>query len=438
VNRNNPNPVFAAASIAAALALGACSWGTFDSLANKAWVDSSGSPGNLNADDYGVAVAYGGAPDPEGVFFVAVGLRPDGVAMVTFDSAGKRGTNGQTIDDLGSNPDPLPSRPALAGDLTSSRGAVGLGLSEEGGTKGRVVVFEPEGPEAIGSISVGDELVNALAFGPTNHPDDLDETDMVATTGDLLTLVTFYSGESAERTQNECQIDREVAFDIAIADLDTGIDKDEIAIAIGNASKDGAASEIQIITGTLVQAAAAAGEPCVSSGSRDPLAVLAAPGDEPDFGSQIEVADFDGNGTPDLAASAPSTGKVYVYLNVDLDGGAPSSPDEIDAPAGPGSFGEAMASGDFDDDGEFELVVGDSGARVNDVARAGQAYIYNKSFGNPIQLNDAQPEEAQRFGRTLAVGYFGPSEESVLCVGAVDELFTYFRTPVAGDSDVRQ
>jgi hypothetical protein len=187
----------------------------------------------------------------------------------------------------------------------------------------------------------------------------------------------------------------------------------------------------------MVQAAAAASEGCVSSGVRDPLATIAPPGDEPDFGSDLVVADFDGNGTPDLAVGAPSSASVYVYMNIDLASAAPGSPTTIAAPAGPGSFGEALAAGDFDGDGSDELVVGDSSASVDGTARAGQAYIYDSTFGTPIILNDAQPEADQHFGRALAVGVFGGTDD-VLCVGAVDEVFTYFRTPVAGDADVRQ
>jgi hypothetical protein len=310
-----------------------------------------------------------------------------------------------------------------------------LGLSEASGTAGRVVVFEPEGPEALASIAIGPAGVNALAFGNTNHPDDITETDLVAGTDNLLTLVTNYQAESAQRTQDECQLDREVAFDIAIADVDTGTAESEIIVAMGNESRDGAASEIQILSGEMVQAAAAASEGCVSSGVRDPLATIAAPNDEPDFGEELLIADFDGNGTPDLAVGVPSSATVYVYMNGDFDGATPDS--TINAPVALGTFGEALAAGDFDDDGSYELVVGDSSANVDGTTRAGQAYIYDSTFGTPIVLNDAQPEENQRFGRALAVGVFGGSQD-VLCVGAVDEVFTYFRTPVAGDTDVRQ
>ncbi len=437
MNRKISTSVLAVATLATAFGLGACKWSTFDDLASDAWVDSSGSPGNLNADDYGVAIVYGGAPDPAGVVFVTVGLRPDGVAMIDYDASGKISTNGETISELASTPDPMPVKPPLAADLSASTGAVGLGLSEAGGSAGRVVVFEPVGPEALASIAVGNAGVNALAFGNTNHPDDITETDLVVTTGNLLTLVTHYQAESAERTQDECQIGREVGFAMELADLDSGTAESEIVVAMGNESRDGAASEIRILSGEIVQAAAAASEGCVSSGVRDPLATIAPPGDEPDFGSDLVVADFDGNGTPDLAVGAPSSASVYVYMNIDLASAAPGSPTTIAAPAGPGSFGEALAAGDFDGDGSDELVVGDSSASVDGTSRAGQAYIYDSTFGTPIILNDAQPEADQHFGRALAVGVFGGTDD-VLCVGAVDEVFTYFRTPVAGDADVRQ
>jgi hypothetical protein len=206
---------------------------------------------------------------------------------------------------------------------------------------------------------------------------------------------------------------------------------------MGNINQDGSAGgQVVVLTGATVEAAALGALPCVDNLTTLALADIAAPGSEASFGDQVVIADLDGSGTNDLAVSAPLDNIVYVWLDVDL--ANVGTPVSISGPAGAGRFGAAMAAGDFDGDGAFELVVGDDQATVDGKENAGRAWIIEADggFTTMHELGDAQPEGEQHYGRALAVGEFGTAGTHVLSVAAHNEVFTYFRTPLSA-TDVR-
>jgi hypothetical protein len=141
---------------------------------------------------------------------------------------------------------------------------------------------------------------------------------------------------------------------------------------------------------------------------------------------------FDSGSEDDIAVAAPESNKVYVYLN----GG--TSPIDVPTPEAAETFGEAMTAGDFDGDGQDELVVGDGNATVEGATVAGRVHIFKLSggaFSQVTVLHDAEPEDRQRFGRAVATAVF--EGEDILVVGAFEEIFTYFQTST-GDDDPRQ
>lgn len=422
----------------ATLALGACDWRTFDDLSEEAWAQTAGSPGDLNSGEFATNVAFSGGGD--GVTFLVSGQRPDGVAMIAYDAAGSLASAGQSILAGGGspNPDTLPAHPAMAGDANSATGAIAIGLAENGFTMGRVLVYDPSGPSLLQSVPVGNAVVNAVAFGATNKTANPTATDIIATTGDQVTVLGGYELEAAMRTVASCGVARDRSFSAAVADVDSSLAGGEIILAVGNDSMSGAASTVLILDGLTVEAADAdlTDTSCVANG-RTAVATLTAPADEGDFGASLVVGDFDGGGGLDIAVGAPSSNKVYVYMNVDFSGGAPGAPTEVSGPAGSGRFGETLAAGDFDDDGNDELVIGDPGATVDGSSNAGRAYIVpsDGGFGTMFPLGDASPEADQSFGRGLAVGTFSGTG-MVVAVAARNEVFTYFRTALS--EDVRQ
>ena len=431
--RTIPSLVGAAAL---ALAAGGCDWRTFDDLADQAWANSSSSPSAINASNYGTGVAFSGT-SANGVKFLATTERPDGVAMIQYDSAGKLTGGGETIEGGGgaTSPDPLAVRPPLAGDVMSTEGAIGIGLGEAGGTAGRVLIYRPDGPSLFRSIPVGTAAVDAVGFGPVNNPDNSGMVDLIATTGQEITVVSAYEADANTRTVETCTVAQDRAYAVAVADVDSGSAESEIVVSMGNANQDGAPSAVTILDGATVSAAAAdqTDQSCVANG-RTSLGELTAPGSEPDFGAALVVADFDGGNGLDIAVGAPSSNKVYVYMNVDFNGGTPGAPIEINGPSGSGKFGETLAAGDFDGDGADELVVGDTQITVSGAKNAGRAYIIpsDGNFGTQYTLGDADPEGDQNFGRGLAVGTFDGTG-TVLAVAARKEVFTYFRTQLSDD-----
>ncbi len=159
------------------------------------------------------------------------------------------------------------------------------------------------------------------------------------------------------------------------------------------------------------------------------------------FGAAVTCADFNGDGFDDVAVGAPGDGEAALPGSVTLVYGSatglnPASSARIAAGTGVSGqasprdlFGSALATGDFNRDGYFDLAVGVPGARLQGRRAAGRVVLlhgsskglaaaardqyHQNSPGIPgdIEIND-------RFGAALASGDFDGDGYDDLAVGA--------------------
>lgn len=170
------------------------------------------------------------------------------------------------------------------------------------------------------------------------------------------------------------------------------------------------------------------------------------------LGSAFGVGDFDGDGQRDLAVSAPfetidsaTQGLVHVVYG----GGAGPNPGRqqtfslrsLGQPGG--SFGYALAGGDFDGDGNFELAVGQPYAEVAGAPYAGRVLVLRGRAatgldatavdewlqyhiwhsGNRYGTNSLLefPEAGDLVGASLSAWNFGRGSQADLAIGVLGE-----------------
>ncbi len=155
------------------------------------------------------------------------------------------------------------------------------------------------------------------------------------------------------------------------------------------------------------------------------------------FGETLLAADFNDDGFCDLVVGAPGerfgpglpAGVVYLFLGTENG----LQPIQVIDQSGLGAnepgdrFGEALAAGDFDDDGFIELAIGAPGEAPGLEPRSGLVFIYEGGVAGllPEQVLDqtdlGKNEDGDLFGAALTTGDFDGDGFTDLAVGAPGE-----------------
>jgi len=149
--------------------------------------------------------------------------------------------------------------------------------------------------------------------------------------------------------------------------------------------------------------------------------------------TRSQIADFDGDGRMDLAASTPSTGTVYLWLDAAaLVGGlvASTTADIQILGEGADQFGFGLQQGDVDGDGVTDLVVSapdhdDPIDARKHADQSGEVYVFTARSLSPGTLGSSQAtvlvggiSDADLFGLGMALGDLNGDHQAELLVAA--------------------
>lgn len=146
------------------------------------------------------------------------------------------------------------------------------------------------------------------------------------------------------------------------------------------------------------------------------------------FGDAVLMVDLNGDGQDDAVVgatradvgSASGAGQVFVFLGPSYS----SPPITINDPAPESSagFGNALAAGDLNGDGNKDLIVGAQFSDDGSTSGAGEAFVFlgGPSFDatSDFTLRDPSPESFATFGNSVATGDIDGDGIDDLIVGA--------------------
>ncbi|MCB9818110.1 FG-GAP repeat protein, partial [Candidatus Nomurabacteria bacterium] len=161
------------------------------------------------------------------------------------------------------------------------------------------------------------------------------------------------------------------------------------------------------------------------------------------FGHAFSIGDFNSDGKDDLAVTASSgNGSVHIFYN---DGSIPTTADTADISIvgeTTSSFGSALATGDFNNDGKDDLVVGAYTYSTVDFSNAGRTYIFYNDGSIPTTAATADvvitgEDTSSYMGYALAVSDFNADSKDDLAIGAFGYLTSTGRIYVFYGGEIR-
>ena len=404
----------ATALLGFALAGAGCNPGVFGDLEDATWVVSSGAPSGTGSNGFGLGlVAVVPVAQADGFQVAGLAQNPAAIGTVTASLSGEISGNGAPIAIGGEsavlpNASPFAAAPAAVAGVTGGLVAVGLPTLEFNNITGAVTLHDAAAvaPERAAFTTPDMSIVGfGRALAITDAAGDGSTLDLVVASDTTLFLrqdIGGVTGINPAGGLESCVIGSTAVLGLVAADLN-GAAGDEILVVID----DGGDPQIVVLDAATISAAHAdMGNPdCFDAGVRDPLAAFDAFSAAADFGFASAVGDFDGDGSDDVALSAPSTNEVFLWQDIDL-GNPPASLAALPAGSGASSFGFALAAGDIDGDGNDDLAVGDP-ARSVDGEEAGDVTVFlGGNSTDTVTLADAEPDGGQRFGQSLVIAPF--------------------------------
>jgi hypothetical protein len=427
------------------LLLAGCNWHDFDDVLDKAPVLALGAPDGYLSRDLGkvvlpLTVPSSRAPAVSARFLVA-GTESPSLAVVELDNAGRAHTTVaskvEMMDMAGE------ANAAVKGAVQLADGRIVLGtpsyaLNALQVIRGRIYFLQLiDGANGIEfHITRGADPGERILYGlgvaaaklSTTAEDIIvaSQQDVVALSGGLESaLVAPAAG--CDLAITDVMLEKYRFRALATGQLIEG-GGEEIAVGVPHESPDLSGHVV-----ILSQADGALGCPVV----------LSPPTPLPRFGTSVVASDLTGDGKLDLLVGAPPN--AFLFAGPFVAGTSPAPTVRLHHPTImdnglTGDFGFRVLGFDVDGTGGPEMLVSAPELPVGGDTGVGRVFIFRRDGTFLAETGDNSPEAEESFGFSLGALPFAPTgcgtRRPVLLVGAIRQVFTFYRLP-GGPPDPR-
>ncbi|HEY0708928.1 MAG TPA: FG-GAP repeat protein [Polyangia bacterium] len=424
---------------------GGCDWREFDEVLAKAPVLSIGAPEGYSSRDVGRVVVPLTVPSSRAATvsarFLIAGTETPSLAIVDLDSAGRAQTRVASkveIMDMAGEANAVVKSAVELRDGRILLGTPSYSLNPQQVVRGRIYFLTlVDGPMGTAfQLTRGGDPAGRIGYGLgvaagrlTGTAEDL----VVASQQDVVLLeggneaAPVPSAPECALALDDTALEKYRFRALAPGDLIAG-GNDEVAVGVPReGTEPGRVVILQRGAGVLT---------C-------PV-VIDAPMRLPRFGNTVTAADFTGDGKLDLLVGAPPL-RAFLFAGPFVAGMAPRMTLELKHPTLPdtsatGDFGFRVFGADLDGKAGLEMLVSAPELPSGGDTGAGIVFAF-KSDGTLLnEIADNSPQADASFGFSLASVNFTPrgcgTSRHVLLVGAIREVFTFFRVP-GGPPDPR-